>query len=235
MQGPSFHVLPNSHFMDFKSVKIQKKGELRNSKLLLTRCFIVEPLCCVQHKLHQVTEFLWKSSWAISQFWILNPVLSKEWLPCAPCKTTGVHKVIFGGEEKEYSNLWECINWLPTELRWIFNVGKGCEKLWRWYAMAYFFIFPEGISLLSFVRLCRICILEVAGFQRNDFTDGGYNGYLRPQMFTFHLSKTQSDNFVFSKLAQHVFVSGRNIFCSVFMKGFKEQFLLWKVSRNNSF
>lgn len=226
MQGPSFHVLPNSHCMDFKSAKIQKKGKLKNSKLLLTRCFIVEPLCCVKHKLHQVTEFFWKSSWAIPQFWILNPVLSKEWLPCAPCKTTGVHKVISGGEEKEHSNLWERINWLPTELRWIFNVGKDVRNSEGGMQWLIFFIFPEGISLLSFVRLCRICILEVASFQRNDFTDGGYNGYLRPQMFTFHLSKTESYHFAFSTLAQHVFVSEWNIFCSVFMKGFKEQLLL---------
>ena len=46
-------------------------------------------------------------------------------------------------------------------------------------------IFPEGIFLPSLVRLCSIYILEVASFQRNDFTDGGYNGNLRPQMVTF--------------------------------------------------
>lgn len=127
----------------------------------------------------------------------------------------------FWWRRKEYSNLWKCINWLLTKLRRIFNVVKDVRNSEGGMQRLIFSSFLKGFSLLSFVRLCRICILEVAGFQRNDFTDGGYNACLGPQMFTFHLSKTESDHFVFSKLAQHVFVSGQNVFCIVFMKGFK--------------
>lgn len=124
-------------------------------------CFIVDSLCCVQYKLHQVTKSIWNSSSAIPQFWVLNPMLSKEWLPCIACKTDGVCKVIFGGEEKEHSNLWEHVSWL----RWMFNVGKGCEKTLTVVCDGPLF----KSFLWSFVRLCRICILEVASCQRKWF------------------------------------------------------------------
>lgn len=41
-----------------------------------------------------------------------------------------------------------------------------------------------------------------------------------------HLNKTESDHFVFSKLALQGFVSEWNFFCSIYIKGFKGQLLL---------
>lgn len=113
MQGLTLNALPKSSCMDFQSAKIQKQGKLKNSKMPFTRCFIVEHIC-VYSISSTKWQHLWNSSCAIWQWWILNPVLSKEQFLCGACKTGAVHKVIFGGKEREHSNLWEHINWLST-------------------------------------------------------------------------------------------------------------------------
>lgn len=127
MQGATLHALPNSNCMDFQRVKIQKKGKLKNSKVPFTRCFIVEPVCFAPYKLHQVTKSFWNSSCAIPQLNFKSCVIKRMTLLCCLQNWWCTQGHFWWRRKGTCGNM--SIGCLLSGLRWIFNVGKGCEKL----------------------------------------------------------------------------------------------------------